>query len=210
MFVLFFSYSALIPPQNFGYVETDLYRSAMPDEMNFSFLQTLNLKTVVYLSLDEPAQLFSEFLKEQGIELVQINVGEPGINGQIISPQIVLDAFHIMLDPERYPVIVMCNLGRHRTGTVIGCLRRLQLWSLSSIVDEFRRYTGQKQSAIHEQFIELFDTELVEMPKDASKLPFKIRPKHIFSADAQIPLHQNIPLNQGKSMDFLSETKNHI
>lgn len=207
MFVSFFSHSALIPPQNFGYVETDLYRSAIPDEMNFSFLQTLHLKTVVYLSLDEPAQIFTEFLKEQDIELVRINVGESNIIGQSISQQIVLDAFHIMLDPERYPVIVMCNLGRHRTGTVIGCLRRLQLWSLSSIVDEFRRYTGQKQSAIHEQFIELFDTELVEMPKDASKLPFKIRPKHIFSINTQNNTNQTPPASQGRSMNFLPEIR---
>ncbi|OHT04072.1 putative tyrosine-protein phosphatase [Tritrichomonas foetus] len=150
--------------------------------MNFSFLQTLQLKTVVYLSADEPTQIFSEFLAEQGIELIQITGGEANVYGQRISEQLVLDAFHVMLNPDRYPVIVMCNLGRHRTGTVIACLRRLQLWSLSSIVDEFRRYTGQKQSSLHEQFIELFDVELVELPKDASKLPFKIRSKQITGA----------------------------
>ena len=104
------------------------------------------------------------------------------VYGQRISEQLVLDAFHVMLNPDRYPVIVMCNLGRHRTGTVIGCLRRLQLWSLSSIVDEFRRFNGLKQSALHEQFIELFDIDLVEFPKELSRLPFKIRYKQINNA----------------------------
>ena len=66
----------------------------------------------------------------------------------------------------------MCNLGRHRTGTVIGCLRRLQNWSLSAIFDEFRRFTGGKSSPQHEQFIELFDTELIEIPEDYDRLPF--------------------------------------
>lgn len=205
-YFLDFLLTALIPPPNFGYVETDLYRSAIPDEMNFSFLQTLHLKTVVYLSLDAPSQIFSEFLKEQGIELVQISGGEASIVCQRISAQLVLDAFHILLNPDRYPVILMCNLGRHRTGTVIGCLRRLQLWSLSSIVDEFRRYTGLKQSTIHEQFIELFDTDMVELPKDASKLPFKIRRKQLFSTDTTV--HQNQLGGSGRSMNYLLDPRN--
>lgn len=181
---VFFLISALIPPPNFGYVEPDLYRSAIPGEMNFSFLQTLRLKTVVYLSLDTPSQIFAEFLKEQGIEFRQIaGVEASSVAGQRISEQFVLDALHAILDPKCYPLMIMCNLGRHRTGTVIGCLRRLQKWSLSSIFDEFRRFTGSKSSPLHEQFIELFDTELVEMPEDANLLPFRIDMKTSQSKD---------------------------
>ena len=142
--------------------------------MNFSFLQTLRLKTAVYLSLDPPAQILSEFLKEQGIELRQMVGGENTNVGQRISEKLVLDALHVLLDPDAYPLVVMCNLGRHRTGTVIGCLRRLQKWSLSSIFDEFRRFTASNSSSMHEQFIELFDTELVELPSELGRLPFKI------------------------------------
>ena len=142
--------------------------------MNFSFLQTLHLKTVVYLSLDSPSQIFNEFLKEQGISFIQLSGGEATNVGQRVSEQLVLDALKILLNPDCYPLAVMCNLGRHRTGTVIGCLRRIQKWSISSIFEEFRRFTGNKSSTLHEQFIELFDTELVEMPVDAKRLPFKI------------------------------------
>jgi len=42
---------------------------------------------------------------------------------------------------------IMCNLGRHRTGTVIGCLRKLQRWNLTSIFEEYRRYAGSKVPA---------------------------------------------------------------
>jgi tyrosine-protein phosphatase OCA1 len=42
----------LFPPLNFGTVETDLYRSGIPNELNFQFLQSLNLKTVLILSPD--------------------------------------------------------------------------------------------------------------------------------------------------------------
>ena len=45
----------------------------------------------------------------------------------------------------------MCNLGRHRTGTVIGCLRKLQNWNLSAILEEYRRYAGPKVRVMNEQ-----------------------------------------------------------
>jgi len=50
------------------------------------------------------------------------------------------------------------------TGTVIGCLRKLQRWNLVSIFEEYRRYAGTKVSLLNEQFIELFDTELLSIP----------------------------------------------
>lgn len=66
-----------------------------------------------------------------------------------------------MLDPSNYPLIVMCNQGRHRTGTVVGCFRKLQSWNLTSIFEEYRRFAGPKVRILSEQFIELFDVELV-------------------------------------------------
>jgi len=44
------------PPQNFGMVEEDLYRSSLPTSVNFPFLDTLKLKTIIYLSSDDPSE----------------------------------------------------------------------------------------------------------------------------------------------------------
>ena len=33
-----------------------------------------------------------------------------------ITEEVVLEALEIILNPRNYPMIVMCNLGRHRTG----------------------------------------------------------------------------------------------
>lgn len=68
-----------------------------------------------------------------------------------ITEDIVLQALHLLVQPSTYPVLVMCNLGRHRTGTVIGCLRKLQRWCLSAILEEYRRYAGQKVRVMNEQ-----------------------------------------------------------
>lgn len=166
---------SLIPPPNFGFVENDLYRSALPTQANFSFLQTLRLKTVVFLSQDQPSSIFLEFIKEQNVEFCAIASSDTMAVGQRFSEQLALDALKIILNPDSYPVLVCCNLGIHRTGSVIGCLRKIQRWNLSAIFDEFRRYYGNgKPSGIHEQFIELFDVELVPIPDNIDKLPFKI------------------------------------
>lgn len=81
-----------------------------------------------------------------------------------VSEETVLTALQVLLDVKRFPVLVMCYLGRHRTGTVVGCLRKLQRWNLTSIFEEYRRYAGSKVRLMSEQFIELFDTDLVPVP----------------------------------------------
>jgi len=47
--------------------------------------------------------------------------------------------------------------GQQRTGVVVGCLRRLQRWSLSPTFDEYRRHAATASSLLDLQQIELFD-----------------------------------------------------
>ncbi|XP_039689576.1 probable tyrosine-protein phosphatase DSP4 isoform X3 [Medicago truncatula] len=46
---------------------------------------------------------------------------------------------------------------KHRTGCLVGCIRRLQRWCLSSIFDEYQRFAGAKARVSDQRFIELFD-----------------------------------------------------
>jgi tyrosine-protein phosphatase OCA1 len=62
---------------------------------------------------------------------------------------------------NHYPLCLMDSVGRNRVGIVVGCLRKLQRWNLTSIFEEYRRYAGSKVRVLSEQFIELFDTDLV-------------------------------------------------
>eukprot|EP00004_Rigifila_ramosa_P006088 TRINITY_DN16771_c0_g1_i1.p2 TRINITY_DN16771_c0_g1~~TRINITY_DN16771_c0_g1_i1.p2 ORF type:complete len:178 (+),score=42.55 TRINITY_DN16771_c0_g1_i1:26-535(+) len=157
-----------IPPMNFGLVENDLYRSAQPNELNFPFLETLSLKTILYLGPDEPPTAFQTWMAEQGIEFVALDTEETQKQHWIpTSEDVVVEALSIILDKRRYPLSIMCHLGRHRTGIVVGCLRKLQHWTHSAILEEYRRYTGSKQVRLaSEQFIELFDTDLVRLPAE--------------------------------------------
>lgn len=61
----------------------------------------------------------------------------------------------------RYP---FCNINihcrpliQHRTGCLVGCLRKMQRWSLLSIFDEYQRFAAAKARVSDQRFMELFD-----------------------------------------------------
>ncbi|KAJ3106158.1 tyrosine-protein phosphatase siw14 [Phlyctochytrium planicorne] len=60
-------------------------------------------------------------------------------------------------------VLIHCNKGKHRTGCLVGCLRKIQHWSFTSIFDEYRRFSHPKSRSMDQQFIELFDISKVEV-----------------------------------------------
>lgn len=157
---------SLIPPTNFGMIEDDMYRSGLAIELNFAFLEQLRLKTMLYLASEELPDALLDFIEDQGIELVQLAPEQDELPApwKPISEDVVLSAMEYLLDPSTYPIYVMCSQGRHRTGTVIGCLRKLQRWILSSIFEEYHRYADGRGRLANEQFIELFDTDLVNLP----------------------------------------------
>jgi len=64
---------------------------------------------------------------------------------------LIIQALTYLLQPQTFPTLVCCNMGRHRSGTVVGCYRKLQRWALSSILEEYRRYAGAKVRVLNEQ-----------------------------------------------------------
>ncbi|KAG5175830.1 protein-tyrosine phosphatase [Tribonema minus] len=160
------------PPVNFAPVEEGLYRSGLPTEINYPFLERLKLKTIIYLFPDEDidAQLES-FLEDQEVKLVCLGeqdesaqLANKSRNNHMIAEETVIEALSYLVDTTHYPLLVMCGTGKHRTGTVVACLRKLQRWNLSSIFEEYRHFTKHKVRVQNEQFIELFDTDLVRIP----------------------------------------------
>ena len=43
--------------------------------------------------------------------------------------QVVIESLKVVLEAEHYPLLLMSRQGSHRTGTVVGCLRKLQVYS---------------------------------------------------------------------------------
>lgn len=53
--------------------------------------------------------------------------------------------------------VFLFDIVQHRTGCLVGCLRKLQKWCLTSIFDEYQRFAAAKARVSDQRFIELFD-----------------------------------------------------
>jgi len=162
---------SICPPQKFGIVEPGVYRcKATIYELNFGYLQQLKLKTVVRLSSDMPTKTVATFFKENGIEMIHLGLkslqnGRRSETSNITfhsEEEIVKEGLEIVLNVDRHPVLLMCSSGVHETGTLVGCLRRLQNYNLTYILEECQSYGSTRY--VNDQFIELFDVDMVSLP----------------------------------------------
>ncbi|KAF8369812.1 hypothetical protein HHK36_023910 [Tetracentron sinense] len=147
-----------VPPLNFAVVDNGVFRSGFPDIANFTFLQTLGLRSILYLCPEPYPEPNTEFLKVNGIRLFQFGIEgckEPFVN---IPDDTIREALKVVLDVRNHPLLIHCKRGKHRTGCVVGCLRKLQKWCLSSVFDEYQRFAAAKARVSDQRFMELFDT----------------------------------------------------
>ncbi len=86
-----------------------------------------------------------------------------------ITEDVVTDSLKIIADNGNYPILIICKTGRFLTGVTIACLRKLQKWSYVSIYEEYRRYSLGRIQSQHEEFIEMYDSELIDI-KESSPL----------------------------------------
>ncbi|ODV62685.1 putative tyrosine protein phosphatase SIW14, partial [Ascoidea rubescens DSM 1968] len=160
------------PPENFSPVIGKIYRSSFPRIENFDFLKKLNLKSILVLIPEIYPMENLVFLNNQNINFFQIGMPgnkEPFVN---IEQDIITKALEIAINPDNHPLLIHCNRGKHRTGCLVGCIRRLQKWSLTMIFDEYRRFAAPKVRPLDQQFIELYnENKIVLIAKQNNWLP---------------------------------------
>ncbi|CAG8572135.1 2180_t:CDS:2 [Paraglomus brasilianum] len=164
-------YEELMPPANFNMVSTWVYRSSFPKKKNFAFLKKLGLKSILTLIMEEYPEQNMKFLEANNIHLFQFRIAgnkEPFVQ---IPEDKICAALAVILDRRNHPILIHCNKGKHRTGCLIGCLRKLQRWSHTSIFDEYRRFSHPKSRSMDQQFIELFDASQVWRLVDKQWVP---------------------------------------
>ncbi|KGN66676.1 tyrosine-protein phosphatase DSP3 isoform X2 [Cucumis sativus] len=147
----------LLPPTNFSMVEDGIFRSGFPQPSNFSFLRSLNLRSIIYLCPEPYPEENLKFLKANNIKLFQFKIEgkkEPFVS---IPKDAILEALKVLIDVRNHPILIHCKRGKHRTGSLVGCLRKFQNWCLTSVFEEYQRFAGIKSRATDLQFIETFD-----------------------------------------------------
>ena len=60
-------------------------------------------------------------------------------------------------------------ISRSQVGTLVGCLRKMQQWSISSILYEYRAYSAPSPRMSCEHFIEQWDPDLITPPANVPR-----------------------------------------
>jgi tyrosine-protein phosphatase SIW14 len=192
-------------------VAAGIYRCGHPNKKNFSFIKELNIKTILYLCPEKYRADNQEFCRKEGISVehmsilrrnsssrgvgvgVGVGVGagrsETGTLGAYsegdpfayIDAQMVAEALAVLVDRRRHPVLVHCHKGDHGAGCIVGCFRRLQQWSLSSTLAEYRQFAMGSPRSLPQRFVDLFD------PRDPRGVGMGIRGGQRQGGRAQAP-----------------------
>eukprot|EP01080_Neovahlkampfia_damariscottae_P009994 gene9994-2313_t len=139
-------------PLTYGIVELNIHRSSIPNPNNFEFCKSLNLNCI--------------------LSLAQITLGlNKSSKERHLNDNLIKEAIEIILNKQKYPILICCESGIHQTGVAIGCLRKLQKWTLNSIISEYSLFAGEMTKNYigrlsNVDFIEFFDTDLVNLPKN--------------------------------------------
>ncbi|XP_048632185.1 tyrosine-protein phosphatase DSP3 isoform X1 [Brassica napus] len=174
----------LAAPSNFSMVEDGIYRSGFPKPENFGFLTTLNLRSIIYLCPEPYTEENLKFLEANNIKLFQFGIEGKTVRfcfllifesllifffitesvmilqdpPTLMPKDTVLDALKVLVDVRNHPILIHCKAGKHRTGCLVGCLRKVQSWCLSSVLEEYQKNAGLKWRQRDLNFIEAFDT----------------------------------------------------
>ncbi|CAR28262.1 hypothetical protein ZYGR_0N07560 [Zygosaccharomyces rouxii] len=203
----------LVPPANFGIAEEGIYRCSKVETLNLSFIETLNLKTVIFIGGQEPSKFFKESFNEQSIKWYLIRMsdfsaaGKPISSGNkspsvenrkddhkkhashsktssvdstkgdesyhltdsddlmLIKGSCIKSAFQLLLNKERHNILLV-----DRTSIIVGVLRKIQRWNISSIINEYRLFSGKNRSYFAETFLEILQVIIEQEKEDDSMM----------------------------------------
>lgn len=97
----------------------------------------------------------------------------------------ICEALLFVMDSARYPLYIHCNQGKHRTGCVIGCLRKIAGMRIDTIIQEYEVYSGIKARPADKELIRRFEPKMVlEYAKQQGKFEdkdFLNRIEHAFN-----------------------------
>ena len=116
-------------------------------------MKQLNLRSVVSLVPEDYPTVMQEFYNANGIQLLS-----HGLEGNKWPfKEIDQDCLQLVLrDAANRPLLIHCNKGKHRTGSVVGSLRKVRGWALSAIFSEYLHFAAPKSRLEDQQLIEIF------------------------------------------------------
>ncbi|KAH7198246.1 tyrosine phosphatase family-domain-containing protein [Fusarium flagelliforme] len=143
-------------PFNFGVVIPGVYRSSFPKSHDFEYIKGLGLKTIVTLvKKDDLDHDLETFITGEGIRQVVFNM--KGTKKEAIPLDTMKGILNVVLDKSNYPLLIHCNHGKHRTGCVVGVVRKITGWDAARVVAEYNTYAEPKARECDVTYLEGFE-----------------------------------------------------
>lgn len=122
---------------NFGRINTNYYRGAQPQGLDYKDLAALGVKTVINLTSHDSDASEKAMVERNGMKYLQIPM-----TTHVPPTQTELAAFlSVVNDPARQPVYVHCVGGKHRTGVMTAVYRMTQdRWTADQAFKEMKQY----------------------------------------------------------------------
>ncbi|KAI1411001.1 tyrosine phosphatase family-domain-containing protein [Hypoxylon sp. FL1857] len=162
------------PPVNFAMVAPGLYRSGYPQVPDYPFMRTLNLKTIVTLVGKDLPHGFQQFIDGNRIKHEIFDM--VGTKKTEIPIKTMQSIIAVVSNRKNYPLLIHCNQGKHRTGCVVGVLRKTSEWDTTSIIREYTKYAEPKVRETDVKYITNFKlSDLRSAMPISSKAPLVLR-----------------------------------
>ncbi|RMZ81336.1 hypothetical protein DV738_g2149, partial [Chaetothyriales sp. CBS 135597] len=149
-------------PDNFQMIAPGLYRCSYPQSVHFPQLEGLNLKTIVTLVAQDLPLEYADFLSANAISHHHIPILANKDEDIYTDAETINKVLSIMLEPSNYPMLVHCNKGKHRTGCVTACFRKVTGWTTDACLEEYERYSAPKSRALDKAFIRRYDASILK------------------------------------------------
>lgn len=85
---------------------------------------------------------FQDFVKSNSINHIVLDM--IGTKKVEISEAMMKNIMSIALDQSRYPILIHCNHGRHRTGCAVATIRHVKGWEIKNTLQEYRDFAAPK------------------------------------------------------------------
>lgn len=153
-----------VPPTGFLHIDSEICRGLTPitrQNMNF-LLHDMRVSTVINVSND--TLNIASLSVGHDIIVHNLNHGEEFLYMSVANAEdFVKKAVELILSCPNVLILGSQQHSTHVDMVLVAVLRRLQGWTLTSVLSELRTCIGKSLFDV-EQFIEYFDMDLIDLP----------------------------------------------
>eukprot|EP00752_Nemacystus_decipiens_P015194 g13529.t1 len=153
------------PPDGYSLIEADLHRATTSLEVaSFPFLSQLKLRSAINLSAEAIHDQAIQFFLDSGVAMLNPRALEAFDGPYDLWEEAAKESLELLLDADNHPMLLLDSPTECESACLVGCLRRLQHWSMVAIHDEYHMLTMRTTwYSTSQHFIERFDLDLVTL-----------------------------------------------